>query len=307
MCSFKCCGSDGARVCPLPRFGLPKVPVVCCTVAEGAHRLREPSHAEAEHAVGEAVDDTVAEAVAYGQPGGDEGEGGTIQHVGALQQKVNDVGQPEHVENTGDAKEHHGVATIRSMPSVVAPAAAPVSSLHFLAGETCPPLTDLPVVLLANAKNMVISKADHKRRRCVEQTHHEAREESAGGPGVSAPLKNVSVIARLTPPKERGQEDQAGVDPDKGDAASQPARCHQLVIRERFSYRQVAVHADTSQARHRNTLQNGDNVAEDLACDGFLDTSRVMEEGQGGHQAAQAHQQVSVGHGLDEVTGGVVV
>lgn len=200
-------------------------------MAEGAHCLGEPSHAEAEHAVGKAVDDTVAEAVAYGQPGGNEGEGRTIQHVGALQQKVNDVGQPEHVENACDAKEHHRVAPIWAVPSVVPPATAPVSSLHFLAGETCSPLTYLPVVLLANAKNMVISKADHERRRCIEQTHHEACKEGAGGPGVSAPLENVSVIARLTPPKERGQEDQAGVDPDKGDAASQPARCHQLVVR----------------------------------------------------------------------------
>lgn len=231
LSSFKCCHSDGAGVCPLPWFGLSKVSVICCTVAEGAHCLREPSHAQAEHAVGKAVDDTVAEAVADGQPGGNEGEGRTIQHVGALQQKVNDVGQPEHVENTGDTKEHHRISSIRPVPSVVPTATAPVPSLHFLAGETRPALTDLPVVLLANAKNMVISKADHKCRRCIEQTHDNAGEESAGGPGVSAPLENVSVIARLAPPKEGGQEDQTGVDPDKGDAASQPAWCHQLVIR----------------------------------------------------------------------------
>lgn len=170
-------------------------------MAEGAHCLREPSHAQAEHAIGKAVDDTVAEAVAYGQPSGDEREGRTIQYMGTLQQKVNNVGQPEHVENTGNAEEHHGVAPIWSVPSVV-PTATPVSSLHFLAGETCPPLTDLPVVLLANAKNMVISKADHKCRRCVEQAHHKACKESAGGPGVGAPLENVPMIAWLTPPKE---------------------------------------------------------------------------------------------------------
>lgn len=200
-------------------------------MAEGAHCLREPPHAQAEHAVGKAVDDTVAEAVADGQPGGNKGEGRAIQHMGALQQKVNDVGQPEHVENTGDAKEHHRISSIWSVPSVVPSATAPVPSLHFLAGETCPTLADVPVVLLANAKNMVISKADHKCRRCIEQTHYKACEESAGGPGLSAPLENVSVIAWLTPPKEGGQEDQTRVDPDQGDAASQPARGHQLVIR----------------------------------------------------------------------------
>lgn len=32
-----------------------------------------------------------------------------------------------------------------------------------------------------------------------------------------------------------------------------------------------------------------------------------MEQRQSGHQAAQTHQQVGVGHGLDEVAGGVVV
>lgn len=32
-----------------------------------------------------------------------------------------------------------------------------------------------------------------------------------------------------------------------------------------------------------------------------------MEERQRGHQAADAHQQVGIGHGLDEVAGGVVV
>lgn len=53
-------------------------------MAEGAHCLREPTHAEAEHAIRQAVDDTVAKAVANSQPGGDEGEGGAIQHVGAL-------------------------------------------------------------------------------------------------------------------------------------------------------------------------------------------------------------------------------
>lgn len=32
-----------------------------------------------------------------------------------------------------------------------------------------------------------------------------------------------------------------------------------------------------------------------------------MEEGQRGYQAADSHQQVGIGHGLDEVAGGVVV
>lgn len=70
---------------PLPGFGLPKVPVISSTVAEGADRLGEPAHAQAEHAIRQAVDDAVTKAVANGEPGGDEGQGGAVQHVGALQ------------------------------------------------------------------------------------------------------------------------------------------------------------------------------------------------------------------------------
>lgn len=182
-------------------------------MAKGAHRLREPTHAQSEHTIRQAVDDTVAKAVADGQPGGDEGEGRAIQHMGALEQEVDYVGQPKHIENTGDAEEHHRIATIWSMPSVM-PTATPITSLHLLAGETCPPFTDLSVVLLANAKDMVIGKANHKCSRCIQQTHHKACKEGRGGPRVSAPLKNVPMISWLTPPKEGGQENQAGVDPD---------------------------------------------------------------------------------------------
>ena len=206
--------SDGARVCPLPRFRLPKVPVIGRAVAEGANRLREPTHAQAEHTIRQAVDDTVAKAVADSQPGGDEGEGRAIQHMGALQQEVDYVGQPKHIENAGDAEQHHRIAPIWSVPSVMPAASASLTSLHLLAGETCPPFTDVPVVLLANAKDMVIGKTNHECSGRVEQTHHEARKEGRGGPRVSAPLENVPMIAWFTPPKEGGQENQARVDPD---------------------------------------------------------------------------------------------
>ncbi|TNN33988.1 hypothetical protein EYF80_055854 [Liparis tanakae] len=309
---------DGARVRPLPRFGLPEVPVVGRAMAEGAHGLREAPHAEAEHAVGQAVDDAVAEAVADGQPGGDEGQGGAVQHVGALQQEVDDVGQPQHVEDAGDAEQHHRVAPIRPVASVVAaaaPAAAasasvaagPLAGLHLLAGETRPPLADLPVVLLADAKDVVVGEAHHEGGGRVQQAHHEAREERGRGPGVGAPLEDVPVVARFAPPEEGGQEHQAGVDPDEGDAAPQAARRHQLVVGQRLGDGQVPIHADARQARHGHALQDRDDVAEHLAGDGLLDPRRVVEQRQGGHQAAEAHQQVGVGHGLDEVAGGVVV
>lgn len=96
--------SDGAGLWPLPGFGFSKVPVVGCTVAEGAECLREAAHAQAEHTVGQAVDDAVAEAVADGQPGCYKGQGGTVQHVGALQQEIDYVGQPKQVEDAGDAE-----------------------------------------------------------------------------------------------------------------------------------------------------------------------------------------------------------
>lgn len=76
--------SDGARVCPLSWFRLAKVPVICSTVAEGANGLREPTHAQPEHTIRQAVDDTVAKAVANGQPSCYEGEGRAVQHVGAF-------------------------------------------------------------------------------------------------------------------------------------------------------------------------------------------------------------------------------
>lgn len=275
-------------------------------MAEGANRLREPAHAQAEHTIGQAVDDAVAKAVANGQPGGDKREGGAIQHMGAFQQEVDDVGQPQHIENTCDAEEHHGVASVRSVPSVM-PATTALSSLHLLAGETRPPFTDLAVVLLADAEDVIIGKTDHQRSRCVEQAHHKPREEGGGGPGMGTPLEDVPMVAWLAPPKERWQEDKAGVDPDEGDAAAKPARCHQLVVGQWFGYGQVAVHTDASQAGHRNTLENRDDVAKHLAGDRLLDACRVVEQRQGGYQTAETHQEVGIGHGLDEVAGCVVV
>lgn len=65
FCStIKCLSLDRAGIGPSPRFRLPKIPIVGRAVTEGAHGLREPAHAQSKHAIGQAVDHTVAEAVA---------------------------------------------------------------------------------------------------------------------------------------------------------------------------------------------------------------------------------------------------
>lgn len=223
--------------------------------------------------------------------------------MGALQKKVNDVGKPEHVEDTCDAKEHHGVAPVRTMTCMV----PPLTSLHLLAGETSPSLTDLPIMLLTNAKDVKVGEADHKGCWSVQQAHNKACKQSRGRPEMSTPLKDIPMVAWLPPTKKGWQEHNAGVDPDQDYAAAQTAWCHQLIVGQGLSNSQVAIYTYAGQASHRNTLQHWDYVAEHLACKGFLDTSWVVQQRESGHQATQPHQEVCIGHSLDKVTGGVVV
>lgn len=193
------------------------------------------------------------------------------------------------------------------VPTAIPPSATALASLHLLAGEARPSLADLPVVLLTDAENVEVGETNDECGGSVQQAHHEAREEGRGWPGMGAPLKDVPMVAWFAPPKEGGKEHQAGVDPDEGDATAQSARRHQLVVGQGFGDGQVAVHTDASQAGHGDTLENGDDVAEDLAGDGLLDACRVVQQRQGGDQTAEAHQQVSIGHSLDEIAGGVMV
>ncbi len=51
--------------------------------------------------------------------------------MGALQKEIKNVGEPKHVENTGDPEEHHGVPPVWPVACVV----APFGSFHLLAGK----------------------------------------------------------------------------------------------------------------------------------------------------------------------------
>lgn len=172
--------------------------------------------------------------------------------MGALQEKVNDIGKPEHVENTCDAKEHHGVAPVRAMTCMV----SPLTSLHLLTGKTSPSLADLPIMLLTDAEDVKVGEADHKGRWSVQQAHNKAGKQSRGWPEMSTPLKDVPMVSWFPPTKEGWQEHNARVDPDQDDAATQTARCHQLVVGEGLSNGQVAIYTYAGQASHRNTLQH---------------------------------------------------
>lgn len=55
------------------------------------------------------------------------------------------------------------------------------------------------------------------------------------------------------------------------------------------------------------TLLRTEMTAEHSIGDGFLDWSWAVDKGPGRHQTAEAHQEVDVGHGLDEIAGGVMV
>lgn len=223
--------------------------------------------------------------------------------MGALQEKVDDVGEPEHVEDASDTEEYHGVAPVRPMARVV----PPFTGFHLLAWKASPPLTNFTIMLLTDAENVKIGEADHKGSWSVQEAHHKTSKEGRGRPGIGTPLKDVPMVPRLPPAKKGWEEHNTRVDPDQDDAAAQTTGCHQLVVREGLGDGQVPVHAYAGQAGHGDTLENRDDVAKHLTREGFLDTSWVVQQGECGHQAAQSHQQVSVGHGLYEVAGGVVM
>ena len=223
---------------------------------------------------------------------------------GALQQEVEDVGHPQHVEDAGDAEQHHGVAFVRAALDPVPPLALVPLRLR---AEASVALGDLLRVLPADPEYTPVGEAHDERRRGVEQRQDEGAEPGVCLPGACAPLEYVTVVARLPPAEEGREEDQSGVNPDEDDAHPQPAGCHQRGVGQRAGDCDVAVHANARQGSHGNTLQHRNHVAERLAGELLVQASEVAQEGQRGHQAAHAHQQVSVRHGLDEVAGGVVV
>lgn len=221
-----------------------------------------------------------------------------------LQNKVEDVGHPQHVKHAGDAEQHHGVAFVRT-------AFAPLPSLTFvplrLRAEASVALGDLSGVLPTDLEYTAVGVADGERRRCVQQPHNKGAEPRVGLPGVVAPLEYVPVVSWFPPAKERRQEDHSRVNPDEDDARSQPTRRHQRCIGQWAGYGDVAVDADARQRSHGDALQHRNHVAKSLASELLVKGSEIMEQGQRGYQTADSDQQIGISHSLDEVTGGVVV
>lgn len=159
----------------------------------GTNRPRETLQPLLKDTVGETVNDTVAETVANGKPSGQEGCNAVTVDVGALQQKIDDVGQPEDVEDTGDTEKNHGIALVR--------AGLCLPCLPILRAEAHPPLVDLLGVLLADAEDVEVRKADNESCRGVQHHHDEESEIGIGVPGIGTPLKHVPVVSRLSPVK----------------------------------------------------------------------------------------------------------
>ena len=157
----------------------------------------------------------------------------------ALQEEVENVWHPQHVEHTGDAEQHHGVAFVWA-------ALAPLVTFIALGlrAEAGVALGDLSRVLPADPEYTPVGEADGERCWCVEQPHNEGAEPRVGLPGVCAPLKYVPVVTRLPPAEEGRQKDQSRVNPDEDDAHPKPAWRHQRGVRQRAGDGYVAVHAD---------------------------------------------------------------
>lgn len=152
--------SNGAGISPLPGFG-GSCFLTLRAHTRRAHGLGQPSEAQPENAVGKAVYDTVTEAVAYSQPGGQEGQRGAVQDPGAFQKKVNDVGQPQHIEHAGYPKQNHGVAPVGAVPGLA-------RGVRLVAGEAGPPVVHLFGVLPADFENVEVSEADDEGSRGVK-------------------------------------------------------------------------------------------------------------------------------------------
>lgn len=161
--------------------------------ARGTNSPRETLKSLLKDTVGETVNDTVAETVANGKPSGQEGCNAVTIDIGALQQKIDYVGQPEDVEDTGDAEKNHGIALVR--------AGLCLPSLAILRAEAHSPLVDLLGVLLADAEDVEVSEADDESSRGIEHHHNEEGKIGIGAPGIGTPLKHIPVISRLSPVK----------------------------------------------------------------------------------------------------------
>lgn len=161
--------------------------------ARGTNSPRETLKPLLKDTVGQTVYDTVAETVANGKPSGQEGCNAVTIDIGALQQKIDYVGQPEDVEDTGDAKENHGIALVWARLCL--------PSLPILRAEAHSPLVDLLGVLLADAEDVEVSEADDERSWGIEHHHNEEGKIGISVPGIGTPLEHIPMISRLSPAK----------------------------------------------------------------------------------------------------------
>lgn len=143
--------------------------------------------------------------------------------AGTLKEEVEDVGHPQHIEDAGDAEQHHGIAFVWTALTPFPPLAFIALYLRAEAGVA---LGDLPRVLPADLKYTPVGEADSECCWCIEQRHNEGAEPWVGLPGVCAPLKYVPMVTRLSPAKERWQENRSRVNPNEDDAHPQPAWRH---------------------------------------------------------------------------------
>lgn len=277
---------------------------VCAAETGRKQWAKEAAKTFPEDAVREAVDETVAETVADRQPCCEEGCHLVVIQPGALQKEVEDVRHPQHVEDTGDSEQHHCIAFVRA-------ALDTFTTLTFITlylwVEASVALGDLLRVLSTDPEYTSICEANNECSWCIEHSHNEGAEPRVGSPGVCTPLKYVPMIARLPPAEKGWQKNQSRINPDENDANPQPARCHQRGVGQWACDGDIAVHADARQRGHWDALQDRNHVAKHLAGKLLVQASEVVEEGQWGHQAGDTHEQISVGHGLDKVAGGVVV
>lgn len=154
-----------------------------------------------------------------------------------LQQEVDDVWQPQQVENTGNAEEHCGIALVRT---------SLLTWFRVMRSKPGPALADLPGVLTADAEDVGVGEADGEGCGSIECCHDEGGEEWLGGPGRRAPLNHIPMVPGFTPAKKRRQEDKGRVKPDESNAGSQTARCHQGRVGQWPGDSYIAVHANTS-------------------------------------------------------------
>lgn len=107
-----------------------------------------------EDAVGETINDTVAETVTNRKPGRQEGCEAVAAASRALQQEVDDVWQPEDVKYTSNSEQNHGIALIRT--------GLHLPSLPTLAAEAGLPFADFLCVLLADSEDVEIGEAHNE-------------------------------------------------------------------------------------------------------------------------------------------------